>query len=153
VLEKLHSGANLDAQDGVVKTKGLMLIVKDLHDKVDAPVAEAHGGPTNLTDDETDDESLARLAASNAERAEEEKRGQVCGLRPDHRRARTGLAAAPARPKEEQKEEQIDAPAIAAIFRHGQKVTPLVSRIHAAWGRLGWARRTGANAFAPRRRM
>jgi len=59
---------------------GLVLIMKELHDKLDVAVAEAYGWPADLSDDEI----LARLVALNKERAEEEKRGLVRWLRPDY---------------------------------------------------------------------
>ncbi|MBB1094491.1 class I SAM-dependent DNA methyltransferase [Rhodopseudomonas palustris] len=59
---------------------GLVLILKELHDRLDVAVAEAYGWPANLSDDEI----LARLVALNKQRAEEEKRGLVRWLRPDY---------------------------------------------------------------------
>ncbi|PPQ44116.1 class I SAM-dependent DNA methyltransferase [Rhodopseudomonas palustris] len=59
---------------------GLVLILKELHDKLDVAVAEAYGWPADLSDDEI----LARLVALNKERAAEEKRGLVRWLRPDY---------------------------------------------------------------------
>ena len=59
---------------------GLVLIVKELHDKMDVAVAEAYGWPDDLSDDEI----LARLVALNKQRSEEQKRGLVRWLRPDY---------------------------------------------------------------------
>ncbi|MFC0243752.1 class I SAM-dependent DNA methyltransferase [Rhodopseudomonas telluris] len=59
---------------------GLVLILKELHDKLDVAVAEAYGWPADLSDDEI----LARLVALNKQRAAEEKRGLVRWLRPDY---------------------------------------------------------------------
>jgi len=59
---------------------GLVLILKELHDKLDVAVAEAYGWPADLLDDEI----LSRLVALNKQRAEEEKRGLVRWLRPDY---------------------------------------------------------------------
>ena len=59
---------------------GLVLILKELHDRLDVAVAEAYGWPADLSDDEI----LSRLVALNKERAEEEKRGLVRWLRPDY---------------------------------------------------------------------
>ncbi|MGX7741059.1 class I SAM-dependent DNA methyltransferase [Rhodopseudomonas parapalustris] len=59
---------------------GLVLILKELHDRLDVAVAEAYGWPADLSDDEI----LARLVALNKERAAEEKRGLVRWLRPDY---------------------------------------------------------------------
>ncbi len=88
VLEKLRAGAALNEAEEAVKTKGLVLIVKELHDEIDRLVAEAYGWPADLSDEEI----VARLVALNAERAKEEKRGLVRWLRPDYQRQRAGLA-------------------------------------------------------------
>lgn len=87
VLEKLRAGQPLTDEDEIIKTNGLVLILKELHDKIDTLVAEANGWPANLSDDEI----LARLVALNAERAAEEKRGLIRWLRPDYQRPRAGL--------------------------------------------------------------
>lgn len=84
VLEKLRRGEALDDAEEAIKDKGLVLIVKELHDRIDGLAAEAYGWPADLSDDEI----LARLVALNAERAAEEKRGLVRWLRPDYQRAR-----------------------------------------------------------------
>lgn len=52
---------------------------RQIHDELDAAVAEAYGLPADLSDDEI----LRRLVALNAERAEEESRGIVRWLRPE----------------------------------------------------------------------
>ena len=87
VLEKLRARAPLDETDEAIKTKGLVLIVRELHDEIDRLVAQAYGWPADLSDDEI----LARLVALNAERAREEKRGLIRWLRPDYQRQRAGL--------------------------------------------------------------
>ena len=92
VLEKLRAGTPLNRQDETIKDKGLVLILRELHDKIDALVSEAYGWPNDLSDDEI----LARLVALNAERAAEEKRGFVRWLRPEYQRGRAGVAAEPA---------------------------------------------------------
>ena len=63
-----------------------MLILKELHDKLDAAVADAYGWPADLSDDDI----LARLVALNKERAQEEARGLVRWLRPDYQIPRFG---------------------------------------------------------------
>ena len=57
-----------------------MLILKELHDRLDVAIAEAYGWSADLTDDEI----LAKLVALNKERSTEEKRGLVRWLRPDY---------------------------------------------------------------------
>ncbi|WP_370638355.1 hypothetical protein [Aurantimonas sp. VKM B-3413] len=68
-----------------------MLILKELHETIDALTAEAYGWPADLSDDEI----LERLVALNAERAREEAQGHVRWLRPDYQipRFATGKAA------------------------------------------------------------
>ena len=83
VLEKLRAGTkpdDLDEHDRKIFDDGLVLILKELHDKLDVAAAEAYGWPADLSDDEI----LARLVALNKERAAEEKRGLVRWLRPDY---------------------------------------------------------------------
>ena len=182
VLEKLRRGEPLDAADEAIKDKGLVLIVKELHDKLDALVAEAYGWPADLADEEV----LARLVALNAERAAEEKRGLVRWLRPDYQRARAGLTGREAAPTAEQIEAPLiaaaakaqkpsfpaddvertaavfaaladargvlDAASIARSFRQGAKVEPATARILASLARLGHVHTTDGRTFALRRR-
>jgi Fe2+ or Zn2+ uptake regulation protein len=110
VLEKLRAGEALNEDEEAIKTTGLVLIVKELHERLDALVAEAYGWPADLSDEDI----LARLVAVNAERAVEEKRGLVRWLRPDYQRQRAGIAegAAPA-----PDEEQLEAPLVTAAAK------------------------------------
>jgi hypothetical protein len=80
VLEKLKVKAPLDEGDEAIKDKGLILILKELHEKLDALVFEAYGWSKTLTDEQI----LEKLVALNHERAAEEKRGYVRWLRPDY---------------------------------------------------------------------
>jgi len=123
-------------EDGAIKTKGLVLIVKELHDRIVALVAEAYGWPADLPDEDI----LARLVALNAERAAEEKRGLVRWLRPEYQTARAGVATPPAEPDQE----QLEAPLIVAAAKE-QKPSfpsgePPIARILAAMNRRGIAR-------------
>jgi hypothetical protein len=79
VLEKLRSGEALTAKEKVIHEHGLVSILKQIHDDLDAAVFDAYGWPATLTDEEI----LERLVALNHERAEEEKRGLVRWLRPE----------------------------------------------------------------------
>ncbi len=79
VLEKLRSGEPLNDKEREIHEQGLVSILKQIHDDLDAAVFEAYGWPATLTDDEI----LERLVALNHERAEEEKRGLVRWLRPE----------------------------------------------------------------------
>jgi hypothetical protein len=89
VLERLRAGAAADALDPAERRifdDGLVLILKELHDKLDAAVADAYGWPTDLADEDI----LARLVALNKERAQEEARGLVRWLRPEYQIPRFG---------------------------------------------------------------
>jgi len=91
VLEKLKAGAELTAKDEDIKQRGLVLILKDLHEQIDARTFEAYGWPADLSDEQI----LERLVALNAERAREEAAGHVRWLRPDYQIPRFARAAAP----------------------------------------------------------
>ena len=80
VLEKIRASAALTPADEDVKQRGRVLILKELHDQIDAATAQAYGWPVDLTDEEI----LERLVALNAERAREEAAGHVRWLRPDY---------------------------------------------------------------------
>ena len=80
VLEKLRAAAPLSDKEKIIHEHGLVSVLKQLHDELDAAVADAYGWPANLSDEEI----LARLVALNAERAEEEKRGVIRWLRPEY---------------------------------------------------------------------
>lgn len=79
VLEKLRSGEPLKDKERVIHEQGLVSVLKQIHDELDAAVFDAYGWPHTLTDEEI----LERLVALNAERAAEEARGLVRWLRPD----------------------------------------------------------------------
>jgi len=80
VLEKLRAGERIEAKDKELYDQGLVGILRDLHDQIDAAVAEAYGWPATLSDDEI----LHRLVDLNRERATEEARGLIRWLRPDY---------------------------------------------------------------------
>ncbi len=70
----------LTPDDERIKEEGLILILKELHERLDRLVFQAYGWPDTLTDEEI----LERLVALNAERAREEAAGHVRWLRPDY---------------------------------------------------------------------
>jgi len=117
VLEKIRAGEKLDAREEAIKTNGLVLVLKEHHDKLDRLVAEAYGWPQNLSDDEI----LAKLAALNAERAAEEKRGLVHWLRPYYQRARAGVAP---EQRTEEVGEQLEAPLVIAAAKAQKPAFP-----------------------------
>jgi hypothetical protein len=77
-LEKLRENSPLNSDDKLVNDRGLVSVLKQLHDDLDAAVSAAYGWPASLTDAEI----LERLVALNAERAAEEQRGVIHWLRP-----------------------------------------------------------------------
>lgn len=79
VLEKLRSGEPLTAKEKAIHEQGLVSVLRQIHDDLDAAVFDAYGWPHDLTDEQI----LVRLVALNAERAEEEKRGLIRWLRPE----------------------------------------------------------------------
>lgn len=89
VLEKLRSGEELTAKEKAIHEKGLVSVLKQIHDDLDAAVFDAYGWPHDLTDEEI----LERLVALNHERAEEEKRGIIRWLRPEFQNPTGGKTA------------------------------------------------------------
>ncbi|MCI5042298.1 MAG: class I SAM-dependent DNA methyltransferase [Donghicola eburneus] len=89
VLEKLRAGETIEGKDREFYDQGLIGILKDLHDQIDAAVAEAYGWPVDLSDEDI----LFRLVALNKERAEEEARGHIRWLRPDYQNPEGRVAA------------------------------------------------------------
>jgi hypothetical protein len=79
VLEKLRAGETLSKKELEIHEQGLVSVLRQLHDEVDAAVAAAYGWPADLPDEEI----LQRLVDLNAVRAAEEARGVVRWLRPD----------------------------------------------------------------------
>ncbi|MDX9710873.1 MAG: hypothetical protein RBT64_15120, partial [Trichloromonas sp.] len=63
-----------------IHEQGLVSILKQLHDELDAAVAEAYGWPVDLADEAL----LEKLVDLNRQRAREEEQGLVRWLRPDY---------------------------------------------------------------------
>ncbi len=80
VLEALRAGRELSPKERDIHEKGLVAILRQLHDELDAAVAQAYGWPADLPEADI----LARLVALNHARAEEEKTGVVRWLRPEY---------------------------------------------------------------------
>jgi hypothetical protein len=170
VLERLKAGArpdDLDAKECRIFDDGLVLIIRELHERLDAAVADAYGWPADLPEEQV----LANLVALNRERAKEEKRGEVKWLRPDYQikrfgsekekakqlEADFGTVAQPAEktgPKPAFPPDDIaqtglvmnalissggtlDAGTIAASFKQGRKVMPAISSVLVSLYRMG----------------
>ncbi|WOI56729.1 class I SAM-dependent DNA methyltransferase [Palleronia sp. LCG004] len=80
VLEKLRAGEVIEGKDKQVYEDGLVGLLKDIHDRIDAAVTAAYGWPADLSENDI----LMNLVALNHERAAEEARGHVRWLRPDY---------------------------------------------------------------------
>jgi hypothetical protein len=96
VLEKLRAGTALNAKEKGIHDKGLVAVLRSLHDELDAAVLAAYGwsdlGGAGWQEGRHDETLLERLVALNAERAAEEAQGRVRWLRPDFQNPR-GAAA------------------------------------------------------------
>ena len=157
VLEKLKAGEPLTEKDEDIKQRGLVLILKELHETIDRLTAQAYGWRADLVDAQI----LERLVALNAERAAEEAAGHVRWLRPDFQisrvakgsTGRTGElaldativsidAGKPAFPKDRHEQPlaveavlassaaPLDATAIARAFRGGgRRIEPRVAQV------------------------
>jgi len=80
VLEKLRAGETLTAKEKAIHEKGLVSVLRQLHEELDDAVADAYGWPADLSDEAI----LEQLVALNKERAEEEQNGLVRWLRPEY---------------------------------------------------------------------
>ncbi|HEY3400791.1 MAG TPA: DNA methyltransferase [Geothrix sp.] len=80
LLERLRTGDALTEKDQALDAKGLVSLLLDLHQKLDAAVAQAYGWDATLSDAAI----LDRLVALNHERAAEEAKGHIRWLRPEY---------------------------------------------------------------------
>jgi hypothetical protein len=162
VLEEIRSGLPLNDKSQQIKDRGRVLILKDLHEQLDALVTEAYGWPVDISDDDI----LTKLATLNDERAKEEARGLIRWLRPAYQIDKLGALAHRAdkvqeisvgirsRGKTDFPEEPRDqagqvlqllrrsprpltAEEIAALFKDGDKILVDVKDILQSFGRLG----------------
>ena len=85
LLVKLRSGDPFNDRDREQHELAQTEILRQLHDELDAAVADAYGWPVNLSDSDV----LLNLVALNKERAAEEARGIVRWLRPDYQAPET----------------------------------------------------------------
>ena len=80
VLEALRDDRALTDAERDMHDRGLVTLIRQHHDAIDALVSEAYGWPADLSDEEI----LTRLVALNKERAAEESRGLIRWLRPEY---------------------------------------------------------------------
>jgi hypothetical protein len=77
-IDRTGTGA-LTAKERDIHDRGLVGVLKELHDAIDEATLDAYGWPHGLSEEEI----LSRLVDLNRERAEEEARGLIRWLRPD----------------------------------------------------------------------
>jgi len=79
VMEKIGQGEALNDSEKRIHEQGLISVLKQNHDALDAAVFDAYGWPHGITDEQI----LERLVQLNALRAEEERQGTIRWLRPE----------------------------------------------------------------------
>ncbi len=80
LLEQLRQGQPLDDKDKAFNQKALVSTLQQIHDELDSAVFAAYDWEPTLTDDQI----LENLVTLNAQRAEEERNGNIRWLRPDY---------------------------------------------------------------------
>lgn len=171
VLEKERAGESLDDDERQIHEQGLVGVLKELHDELDAAVAQAYGWTPGLPDDEL----LQRLVALNAQRRAEEEEGHVRYLRPAYQAPEQAAAqgaldldldvggdGAPAEPLDWPSALKDRAQAVRAVMHHADApltVEQVARHFHRARRKdveslldvlegLGLVERTDAGAFA-----
>jgi hypothetical protein len=89
VLEAVRNGAALSRKDQDIRSRGRILILRELHDRLDAAVVKSYGWRPDLDAEQILD-SLVRL---NEVRAAEERRGFIKWLRPEYQIDKIGPLA------------------------------------------------------------
>lgn len=82
VLAKLRAGETLTPVERAIHERGLVAVLRELHDAIDRAVLDAYGWADLSAADASDAVLLERLVALNAERAAEERQGLIRWLRP-----------------------------------------------------------------------
>ncbi len=95
VLEALRAERELTAKEKTIHTQGLVGVLKELHDELDAAVLQAYGLTSGITSELTTDALLTHLVALNTQRALEEKTGRIRWLRPEFQNPPNPVSAAP----------------------------------------------------------
>ena len=149
VLEKLRSGEPLTAKERVIHEHGLVSVLRQLHDDLDAAVLDAYGwsdllpllrvahGNDTPAEGQTRDDAkrafdeaiLERLVALNAERAAEEARGQIRWLRPDFQNPQAHAAP---------QQDEIDTRHRQRGRRHANRIAPMAATKPIAWPKTPW---------------
>jgi len=126
VLEKLRSGEALTTKERTIHEQGLVSVLKQIHDDLDAAVTDAYGWPHDLSDEEI----LQRLVELNHERAAEEAREIVRWLRPEFQNP---AGAVPTQTQLEIAEDEVEVPVKPATAKRKKESWPsaLPDRIRA----------------------
>ncbi|MDP2825242.1 MAG: hypothetical protein Q8O52_21490, partial [Sulfuritalea sp.] len=87
VLEKLRVGTGMTAKEKAIHEKGLVAVLRQLHEELDAAVLDAYGwsdlGVAGWHDQPEEQTLLERLVALNSQRRAEEAQGHIRWLRPE----------------------------------------------------------------------
>lgn len=89
VLEKVRAGVRLSKKEEDIEARGRVLILKDLHQQIDAAVFAAYDWSSDLADEQI----LEKLVSLNARRAAEEQQGLTKWLRPEYQMDKFGPLA------------------------------------------------------------
>ncbi|WP_208616317.1 type IIL restriction-modification enzyme MmeI [Acidovorax carolinensis] len=98
VLAALREGRALTAKEKTQHAQGLVGVLRELHDELDAAVLAAYGLPATASTDDI----LAHLVQLNTQRAQEEAQGRVRWLRPDFQNPQNSVQKQELLPQEEQ---------------------------------------------------
>lgn len=98
VLAALREGRPLTAKEKTQHAQGLVGVLRELHDELDAAVLAAYG----LAAQASTDDILAHLVQLNTQRAAEEAQGRVRWLRPEFQNPQNSLQKQELLPQEEQ---------------------------------------------------
>ncbi len=89
ILEATKGGPPLSPKERDIQNRGRVLILKELHDRIDDAVMRAYGWSTELSDEQI----IEQLVTLNQVRASEERRGLIRWLRPDYQIDKIGPLA------------------------------------------------------------
>jgi hypothetical protein len=148
VLEKLRSGEALTAKEKKIHEQGLVSVLEQIHDDLDAAVFDAYGWPHDLGDEQI----LERLVALNAERAAEERRGFIRWLRPEFQNP--GGAQAATQPELAGTVAALPAASAKAAAKWPSKLPEQISLVRTlvAQGEISWSVEDVARHFKGARR-
>ncbi len=124
VMQVLRDGRALTAKEKLIHQQGLVGVLKELHDELDAAVLQAYGWAE--LGEPGSDELLVRLTALNARRAAEEVTGTVRWLRPGFQNA-AKLLLNKELPTQVQQGLELDFVSKKALFR------PILATTATAW--------------------